>query len=50
MMVLKTYMEIMNNVLELIKKMRETGWTDEQICNFAIVFHKLITHDPNNIP
>lgn len=50
MMDMKTYMENMNNVLELIKKMRESGWTDEQICNFAVVFYKLITHDPNNIP
>ncbi len=46
----KTYMSNLNNVMTLINKMRASGWTDEQIVNFAIVFYRIITHNPNNIP
>ena len=46
----KTYMSNLQNVMTLIEKMRTSGWTDEQIVNFAIVFYRIITHNPNNIP
>ena len=46
----KTYMSNLNNVMTLINKMRDAGWTDEQIVNFAIVFYRIVTHNPNNLP
>lgn len=43
----KTYMSNLNNVFILTNKLRECGWTDEQIVNFAIVFYRIITHKEN---